>query len=425
MINSLNRLFKSKLAHNSMWLFVLQVFNTIVPLLTLPYITRVLGATNYGVFSLALNWVTYFQVIVEYGFGFTGARNVSINKGENIQPLYSRIISARILLLIASYVAMNLISFIANVDKEQYISMNILFLIIIGVAFQLTWLFQGMQDMKFITIVNAISRLISVILVFVLVRGRGHLYLYCFCYSATFLLSALIGLVFAKKKYGLKVELCRFRYALNEIKDGWYLFISQAMAKIISAVGTTVLGIVAISSVVGIYSAIYKLPQIMILFFSPISQALYPHISVKFSESFSSGSIAVKKAAKYVLPLFALGGIIIIIFRTFIIKVAFGKEYLEYELITIPLIIWMLLSVTNNFLGVQFLVASGNQKAYSQAVTIGAFITITLNIVLGFVFNVYGISLAATLGELFLTVVLIYKAKKVAQQNCVTDPEHI
>ena len=57
-------LLKSKVLANSAWLIVLQVFNTIVPLLTLPYITRVLGTSNYGVFSLALNWVTYFQVDV-------------------------------------------------------------------------------------------------------------------------------------------------------------------------------------------------------------------------------------------------------------------------------------------------------------------------------------------------------------------------
>lgn len=59
----------TKLFQNGMWLFILQIFNTVVPLLTLPYITRVLGTSNYGVFSLSLNWVTYFQVIVEYGFG--------------------------------------------------------------------------------------------------------------------------------------------------------------------------------------------------------------------------------------------------------------------------------------------------------------------------------------------------------------------
>ena len=89
----------TKLFKNGMWLFLLQIFNTVVPLLTLPYITRVLGASNYGIFSLSLNWITYFQVIVEYGFGFTGARKVSIEGDSSLQNLYSRIISARLLLL--------------------------------------------------------------------------------------------------------------------------------------------------------------------------------------------------------------------------------------------------------------------------------------------------------------------------------------
>ena len=117
-------LLKSKVLVNSAWLIVLQVFNTVVPLLTLPYITRVLGTSNYGVFSLALNWITYFQVIVEYGFGFTGARKVSIYGDDGLQELYSRIITARIMLLGVTYLVMNGLSIIFRVDKAQYISMN-------------------------------------------------------------------------------------------------------------------------------------------------------------------------------------------------------------------------------------------------------------------------------------------------------------
>ena len=412
-MSKIKDLLNTKLFKNGFWLFILQVFNTVVPLVTLPYITRVLGTENYGIFSIALNWITYFQVIVEYGFGFTGARKVSIQSDKDIQPLYSRIISARLLLLLLSYLAMNVFSVITQISRERYISMNILFLVIIGISFQLTWLFQGKQDMKFITIVNAVSRLISVLLVFIIVREKNHLFLYCFCYSATFILSAAIGIALANRKYGLKVRLSKLREAFNEIKDGWYLFISQAMSKIISAVGTTVLGAVATESAIGIYSAIYKLPQMMILFFSPVSQALYPHISVKFIESFNSGKGTVKKSAKIVLPVFILGGLLICLFRVIIIRIAFGEEYLEYELVTIPLIIWMLLSVTNNFLGVQFLVASGNQKSYSQAVTIGAIVTVSLNLFLGVLFSVYGVAIAATLGEMSLTIVLIFKVKKI------------
>ena len=119
---------------------VLQVFNTVVPLVTLPYITRVLGTTNYGFFSLALNWITYFQVIGEYGFGFSGTRKIAMQEGAAIQPLFSRIMTARLCLLGLSYLAMHAVSLIVGVNKAQYVSMNILFLMIMGVAFQLTWL---------------------------------------------------------------------------------------------------------------------------------------------------------------------------------------------------------------------------------------------------------------------------------------------
>ena len=118
----------------------------------------------------------------------------------------------------------------------------------------------------------------------------------------------------------------------------------------------------------------------MVLFFSPISQALYPHISVKFSQSFNSGRQTCKKTAKWVIPIFALAGVTIIILRNQLISIAFGKSYLIYSIIIIPLVIWMLLSVINNFLGIQYLVASGNQKLYSQAFTISSLITVVLNL---------------------------------------------
>lgn len=406
-------LLKSKVLGNSVWLIILQVFNTVIPLLTIPYITRVLGTSNYGVFSLALNWITYFQVIVEYGFSFTGARKVSIYGDDVMQALYSRIITARILLLCGTFLVMNGLSWILRVGIEQYVSMNILFLIILGVAFQLTWFFQGKQDMKLITIINAVSRLLSVLMVFALVHRESQLYLYCICYAVTFLFSAVLGILLAQKKYGVKVKLCKVSDALFEIKDGWYLFISQVMSKIFSGIGTTVLGAVATPSAVGIYSAIYKIPYIMILFFSPVSQALYPHISVRFSKSFESGRRAAVDAAKLMVPAFMLAGLAIIMLRKQLILFVFGKDYLEYSAIIIPLVLWMLFSVINNFMGIQFLVASGNQKLYSQAFTISSLVTVSLNVLLGSFYGIYGVSIAAPVGEMCLMVLLFFNVQKV------------
>ena len=87
-MNYIRKCFQSKLIKNGLWLFVLQVFNTIAPMLTLPYITRILGPSGYGDFSIALNWVLYFQVIVEYGFAYWGARAVATGKEKNLQEIY-------------------------------------------------------------------------------------------------------------------------------------------------------------------------------------------------------------------------------------------------------------------------------------------------------------------------------------------------
>lgn len=406
-------LLKSKIVKNSVWLFILQVFNTIIPLITIPYITRVLETESYGIFSLALNWITYFQVIVEYGFGFTGARKVSIYGADGLQELYSRIITARLILLSGSFVVMNVFSIVLKVTKEQYFSMNILFLIIIGVAFQLTWLFQGMQDMKLIAIINAISRVMSVFFVFLLVQGPTHLYIYCGCYSVTFIFSAFLGILLAKKKYNLKVKLCSLKEAVIEIKDGRYLFVSQAMSKIFSGIGTTVLGVVATSSIVGVYSAIYKIPHVIVLFFNPVSQALYPHISMKFSKSFKAGTKTVKQVAYIVIPAFVLVALGIVICRKPLIMVVFGENYLEYSVIILPLVLWMVFSIINNFLGIQFLVASGNQQIYSKAFFISSLVAVVMNIILGYVGGIYGVSIAAPIGEMLLTILLCIGIRKI------------
>lgn len=409
----MNKIRNSKLLRNGMWLFVLQVFNTVVPMITLPYVTRILGASGYGDFSLALNWVLYFQVIVEYGFGYWGARKVATNGKEQLQNTFSKIITARIVLLVFSFMAMCIIYAFSGKEISHFICMSILFIMVLGVTFQLTWLFQGMQDMKFITIINAVSRTILVILIFVLVKHTGDVYLYCFLYSCTYILSAVIGLYMANKMYGLKVRLCNFYDIKCSLIDAWPLFISQAMSKVLSGFGVTVLGIMATSSAVGIYSAVYKIPYTMALFFNPISQAIYPDISVAFSRSREIGYKRVKKIATLVVPLFAGAAFVIAIFHHTIVLLLFGGEYANSSFILIPLAIWFVLSVINNFLGIQILVASGHQKEYSNAFLVSAICSIFLYVVLGKMMGLNGIALSTCIAEFLLTILLFFNVKKV------------
>ena len=226
MKNNFKKIINSKLFKNGMWLTILQLVNTVIPVVTIPYVTRILGSNEYGIFSIALNWILYLQVLVEYGFGLSGSRKVALlkeNEHAQLNQLFNNIISARILLLIVSFVALNIICIISAFSLQMYISILILFIMIIGTTFQLTWLFQGKQDMKFITIINVTSRIVSVILIFLLVKKPNDIYLYCALYSITLFLSSVISMIVARKKYNLKFSFARFDAIIKEFKDGIYL----------------------------------------------------------------------------------------------------------------------------------------------------------------------------------------------------------
>lgn len=162
---------RTPIVRNSMWMIILQTFNMIIPLLTIPYITRILGSAEYGNFSIALNWILYFQVIVEYGFELNGARRVAINSSiENIQIIFNGIVSSRLLLSLFTLIALFVVWSISNLPVSTLLCMLLLFFMVIGTSISLTWVFQGLQQMRFITIANVIARLISLLLIFSFVK---------------------------------------------------------------------------------------------------------------------------------------------------------------------------------------------------------------------------------------------------------------
>lgn len=415
MLKKVKQLCKSKLAQNSMWMILLQGFNTIIPLLTLPYITRILSPSAYGGFSLALNWIGYLQVIVEYGFELTGSRKIVMRESDkDLDAIFSIIVLSRLFLLIICTAILSFIVIVIPVDKSQIVCMVILFLMVFAIVFQQTWFFQGMEEMKNIAIINVISRTISVIFIFTLVKSPKDLYLYCFLYVSNYLISGIIGCFIVYKKYHVRFKKVSILSIKKEIKEGWYLFLSSAMSKIFGSIGITILGILSTKSDVGIFSAINKIPYVLTLLFAALSQAIYPYNCKRFSVSFSEGVKNVKKVAKPIILLFGVMGMGLIILHYPIVKYAFGDVYAQKSTLLIPFIIWVIFGIINNFLGIQVLVASGHQKEYSKSFQVGVICMSFMMVVLGYIWKSYGIACASMLSEMLLCVLLYRNIKKIS-----------
>ena len=412
-MNLILRMLKTKVFQNSIWLFILQFANLVLPLLTIPYVTRVLGAGGYGEYSIAYNWMTYFQVFVEYGFALGGAKKLATsNSVEEDNDSFNEIITARMLLFIISLVLIHLLYFCGYIDNNLYPKVCILMLVVLSVVFQANWIFQGKQQMSFITIINVTGRLLSVLLIFLFVKNSTQVSLYCFFYSVTFLFSSFTGVVVAAKRYHLKYRLPNFRTVIRSIQDNFSLFASAAISRLFGNVGVTILALFAATEVVGGYSAVYKIPYIMTLCFTPIGQALFPYFSKRFAAD-KKGTLSLqKKIFPIILGGFILLGGIIICLRNFVVTAFLGKEYSIYADFIIFLILQMIFGVVNNFLGVQTLVATGLQKRYMACICIGVASLILCNILLTPNFGGFGTAMSAFFSEVMLTIALVYNCKK-------------
>ncbi len=396
-------LLKNKTIQNGLWLYVLQFVNTVLPMLTIPYVTRMLGAEQYGYYSLALNWTTYLHVIVTYGFDMVGSRFVAQNKddSEKIKYYVSSVVSAKLLLTLLSAFILTFLLILGDFSKIQCICTILLFGSVVGESFKQTWLFQGMQTMKNITIISSLARIISTICIFFLVHEDG-LFIYCILYSISGLFVGVVGILISRYKLGIRFVRVPPSLVMQRLKEGFLIFTTNVMSKVFTGFGITVLGIVGNATQIGIYSAIYKIPSILVSCFAPISQALYPSICLKYQKDYKKAKELALKIGAFVVCAFMVGSIVILIVKEWVVGVAFGIEYQEHSMLLIPFMIWLCISIANNFLGTQILIASGHSALYSRAFTTGMISLVCLTVCMGYTYQMYGIAYAQVISEAVL-----------------------
>jgi PST family polysaccharide transporter len=393
----------SRLFKNMSWLFVLNFSNTIIPYFTFPYITRVFLPEGYGKISFALSFIAYFQTLIEYGFTLTGARIAAIVEGDSnkLSKAYSSITAVRILFFVVSIPLILLIT----INNKQLYEIRELIYILIVLVFSNTimpiWLFQGLQKIKYMTIISVSVRTIFIISVFTFIKSKTDIYLYSIIYSISFLIIGIISMIVIR--FRIKIKFCKvsFNDIKEMIKDGFYVFTSNAVMKVMTNTGNFVLGLFYPLLYTGYYSGISKISQVITMAFYPIGQALYPYHSKKYEESFEKGYFSAVRISKIIVPIFTLFALILIILRKQVVRVVLGDDYIIASNLLFCIAFLPLLSIVSNFMGTQILVASGHTREYSRAFLRGSFISIILFFGLGYFFNMWGVAIAALSGALF------------------------
>lgn len=410
----LNKEYK-RVVENIFSLSILNGISYIFPIILIPYLTKTIGTENYGKYSFAYSVLLYFTMLVSYGFDLSATKKIAINRNNKheIQRIFSGVLYSRILISILCILILIIITF--SIDRLYRDFM----LYIPGIGFIISfainpqWLYQGMEKMKFITIISFIARSSTLILIFVFVKNKSDYLLTNFFFSIGFVLSAMISLAIVILQFKLNLRIPAFSTIYEELKDGWHIFISTVFMNFYRNSNVIILGLVANYEIVGIYAAAEKTIKAFQSVLSPITTALFPFFGRRLnSESTVSALKQYYKFARYYL-IFLIIITFSIIFLAKPLITTFLPDDFSKSIIDIKIMSFVVLfGGLNYFYGINGLVNIGAQKQF----TITVFVAGTFNIISCFILSKYfmdlGASISMILTEIILFIYILYYFKK-------------
>ena len=236
---------------------VLQIANYLIPLLVLPVVSRVLGATLFGSVGYAQNIVSYLTLLVNFGFEYSATRQVALagDDKEKKRQLFWAVITAKAGLLVLSFVILALLPlFVERVacDPRLYIYTA---LTNIGIVFFPTWYLQGEQQMDKMAWANFFTKLLGALLVVALVREASMYRWYPLLLSMASIVVGIGAMIYVVRHFEIGRYVCT-REAMKEVLHaGMPIFINNVFVSLYTTVNMTLLGGFATDEMIGYFSA--------------------------------------------------------------------------------------------------------------------------------------------------------------------------
>ena len=312
-----------RLFGNFLSLSVLQGTNLILPLITFPYLVRVLGVEKFGLISFALATIAYFEILTDYGFNFSATRQVSVHRDDKARliSIFSSVMTIKLMLFVVSLLILTIL--VLSFGKFSEYALVYYFTLgrVLGHVLFPTWFFQGLEKMRMVTYLNILSKAIFTAAIFVFVHDEGDLLMVPLLNSAGLVVAGLVALLQIRFSFGISFQWQSVAVLREQLKDGWPIFISRLFSNLSNYTNVFLLGLFTTNTIVGYYSVSAKIVEAITSVFTPANTALYPYMSKLFHDNVDR----FYKLVKNVLGLFI--GVAVTMFLGALI---FGKDLITF-----------------------------------------------------------------------------------------------
>ncbi|CAA6811376.1 MAG: Membrane protein involved in the export of O-antigen, teichoic acid lipoteichoic acids [uncultured Sulfurovum sp.] len=360
---------KKRLLSNFFSLASLQGVNYILPLLTFPYLVRVLGIEYFGLLAFATALISYFNIITDYGFNLTATREISIHREnkEKVIEIFSAVMSIKMILMIFSFLLLASIVFTFDKLAKDWEVYLISFGLVIGQALFPVWFFQGMEKMKYITYLNIVAKSIFTVAIFVFVQEKSDFYLVPLFTSLGFVLVGFWSLWIIHNHFNVQFRMQSSERLKHYLVDGWDLFKAQMFVNLYRATNVLLLGILTNTTTVGYYSIAERIINVVVGLFIPANQAIYPFMAKLYQNKKIEFMLFLKKVSFVYLGISSFLFLIMYIFTEEIIIFVNGSMCNEIEEIYYILLFLIFTTPFSTLYG-QVMVTKLQSKKISQIV---------------------------------------------------------
>ncbi|WP_181313479.1 oligosaccharide flippase family protein [Photobacterium damselae] len=396
---------------NIFYLSLVNISNYIIPLFLIPYAIHALGFDYYGRFSFALAIISYFVLLVDFGIGLIGTKEICENPHERNKITYT-ILFVKLILFCISCVILIFIVLFFKLDIKLY-SLFIFYLF--GVGFTTSWYFQAIENMKILTISTLIPKLIFLPMIFIFVKDKYDIYIYTFLWVIPFFISTLICILYIMYKESFHA--CNSSDVKLILEKSYPMFVSLISIRLYTVTNTVIIGLLINDTAVGVFSSFERLIRAIISITSPINSVLYPRIN-----KIKSNLILYRKYIRLltVCQTFIFMFIVVFIFILYdhIIPFILSNDVLLYKKEFYIFAIALIVVPFSNILGTLILIPMNLIKEHQRVILLSSICHVIYIYPFVYFFGLSGGIIAYILTESIVLIGMLYFVIKIRFFNC-------
>lgn len=422
------RFLKHKLVQDSLILGGVQISAYVLPMVTLPYLTRVLGPSNFGLLALGTALVLYSAVVIEYGFAVTGTRRVAVAQGDlaRIWRVYSNVMACKVTLTTVCFLLLAGVVWVVPKLHQHWPLYLISYLQAIGLCLSPNWLLQGMQRMKLVAVSDYCGKILTVVLIFLLVRNSSDYLIAAALQSGAFLIAAVLGLSVCAVALRMRLVAPSLREMREYMIEGWPVFLSFASGNVMSSSNTMILGMMTTSEQVGFLNAASRLVVASRSLVNPVATAVYPHMSQLASHSPADAIRFLKRRLFWTTAPFLIISLGMLAFSPLAVRILYGVHFQESATLLRLMSPTPFIHALSMCFGTYFMLAFGHEKAWSKVILQSLVVNFVLIAVLmPFLLPARAIALTTSLTDIFVMALCMRFFLRTASTVAVTPQNSV